>query len=125
MSRTREQTRISIVDDEFVVRRAFDRLLRAGGYEPTCFASGDELLASLNGSDGSACILLDLHMPGLSGFDVLEALARNRKRIPVIVITADCDPAVSARVMQLGAASCLNKPVDESVLLRTIRTVLD
>jgi FixJ family two-component response regulator len=125
MSRTRKQALIAVVDDESAVRRGFDRLLRADGYEPACFASGDELLASLNGSDGPACILLDLHMPGLSGFDVLDALARNRKRIPVIVITADCDPAVSARVMQLGAAHCLNKPVDESVLLETIRTVLD
>jgi two-component system, LuxR family, response regulator FixJ len=116
---------IAIVDDEVTVRRSLERLVRAHGYATLSFPSGDELLRSLNGADVPACILLDVHMPGLSGFDVLEALRKKTKRIPVIVVTASCEPSTRARVTELGALECLVKPVDTGLLLETIDVAIE
>jgi FixJ family two-component response regulator len=120
-----EHTLIAIVDDDASVRRALARLVRAGGYAAACFASGDEFLLSMNGSDAPACMLLDVHMPGSSGFDVLDALAKMKAQTAVIVITASQEPDTTARAIGLGAVECLVKPVDGPVLLEAIRVALE
>jgi FixJ family two-component response regulator len=120
-----KHTLIAIVDDDASVRRAFARLVRASGYEAACFPSGEEFLHSVNGSDAPACILLDLHMPGASGFDVLGALAKMEVQTAVIVITASQEPGTAARAIELGAVECLTKPVDGPVLLETIRVAFE
>jgi two-component system, LuxR family, response regulator FixJ len=125
MSTPREQALIAILDDEPSVRRGLERLVRAGGYPAAAYSSGDDLLRSLEDGDDPACIVLDLHMPGLSGFDILEALAQRGDRVPVIAITADSRTSTAARAIKLGARACLNKPVEGSVLLEAIRIALD
>jgi CheY-like chemotaxis protein len=66
------------------------------------------------------CILLDLHMPGMSGFEVLGALLQKRSAVPVIVITAKDEVGTAERVRDLGAAGYLRKPVDEVPLLEAV-----
>jgi two-component system sensor histidine kinase RpfC len=65
--------------------------------------------------------VLDLHMPGMSGFDVLQAFDEQRERLPIIVITAHDNPGTAERVRILGAAAYLLKPVDELTLLSAIQ----
>ena len=72
---------VAIVDDEPGVRRALERLLGLSGFTARSFASGSELMKHLDGID---CVILDLHLPGMSGFDVQKALATSASPIPEI-----------------------------------------
>ena len=110
---------VAVVDDEESIRKALSRLLRASGYAVDTFAAGAEFLASLN-CRCPAVVILDLHMPGLSGFDVQSAINARERSFPVIVITGHDSPETRLRVEREGAAAYLRKPVDEKLLLRAI-----
>jgi two-component system, LuxR family, response regulator FixJ len=110
---------IAIVDDDAAVRRALERVLRAGGYCVTSHCSGEELLKSL-GSSQPDCIVLDVHMPDFDGFEVQAALARGGWTIPVVVITGHYDARARSRATALGAVACLPKPVESATLLEAI-----
>lgn len=111
--------RIAIVDDEDSVCRALGRLLRAAGMEVETFCAGDEFLAELDRLHID-CVVLDLHMPVLSGFDVQRELVRCSSGVAVVVITGHDTPASAARARAEGVAAYLTKPVDEQVLLDAI-----
>lgn len=111
--------RIAILDDEEKLRLALARLLRAHGCEAVGFACAEELLAAL-GARRFDCVLLDLFMPGLSGFDVLAALRAGSDAPPVIVISAHDEPESTGRARALGAIDCLRKPVAAPALLGAI-----
>ena len=110
---------LAVVDDDADVRVALTRLVLSAGFAVETFGSGADFLRSLDDHEPD-CLVLDLHMPEMSGFDVQSALARGHPRIPVIVITGHHTPESHARVMQLGAKSYLRKPVNDSVLLDAI-----
>lgn len=114
-----ESRLIAVVDDEESIRKALSRLLRASGYCVETYAGGADFLASLK-SRSPAVVILDLHMPGLSGFDVHAAINALEQSFPVIVITGHDSPETRERVDQEGAAAYLRKPVDEHLLLRAI-----
>jgi FixJ family two-component response regulator len=114
---------IAIIDDEASVRAGLERLVRSRGYAVASYASGIDFLSSLE-AVRPACVLLDLHMPALSGFEVLEALRQQAATIPVIVVTADCCPEIAEQVTALGALACLNKPVDAPALFDGISAAL-
>lgn len=120
--RTRKHTVIAIVDDDDTVRRALSRLVRAAGYRVQVFASGSAFFEWLAHSE-VACVVTDLYMPGVSGFDVLSQL-RQHGGIPAIVITAHHDAGTEQKVRDLGAIACLPKPVEGDVLLATIASAL-
>ncbi len=111
---------IAIVDDESGFRRALVRLLKAHGLDAVPFATGEALLAGVATSDFD-CILLDLHMPGVSGFDVLESLRARPNTPPVIVVTGHDDPDCARRAFELAAFDCQRKPVRASDLIDAIR----
>jgi FixJ family two-component response regulator len=114
---------IAIVDDEEPVRRALRRLFRASGYEAVVFASGYELLEFLSRSRPD-CVLLDLHLPGLSGLDLQKHLATMRPSVPSVVITGHDAPGVRAHVLAAGAHQYLLKPLDDSVLLAAVASAI-
>jgi FixJ family two-component response regulator len=114
---------VGILDDEPSVRQALQRLLRAADFEVETFASGTELLARL-ATRRPDCLILDLQMPGLSGFQVQARLAADGVALPVIVITGRATPEGRARALAGGAAAYLDKPVDESVLLAAVASAL-
>src|SRR5689334_2611517 len=99
---------IAIVDDDALVRKGLARLLRSSGYAVALYESGHEFLTSLD-HQAPGCVLLDVRMPGMTGFDVQEALSRTDRALPVIMITADHTASTVARATQLGAAACLPK----------------
>lgn len=114
---------IAIVDDDPSVRRALHRLVRAAGYTVQSFASSHEFLDSLPGRR-AACLVLDIHLDGMSGFDLQERLAADGVGVPVIFITAHDDAATRGRIERSGAAGHLGKPVDEQELLGAIRRAI-
>ena len=114
---------IAVVDDEASVRKALRRLLAASELECSVFASGREFLESLQ-TQVPDCVVLDLHMPGLTGFDVQRELARVGVRIPAIIITAHDEPANRAQCLSAGAAAYLRKPLEEQVLLSAIGSAM-
>ena len=110
---------ISVVDDDPSVRRALERLLRAGGYAVSSHALGADFLLSLQ-TRFPECVVLDLHMPGLTGFDVVEVLGTKAASLPIVVLTADHNSVTCDKALTRGAAACLAKPIDEALLLETI-----
>lgn len=109
---------IAIVDDEEPVRRALSRLLRIAGFDVECFASGADFLASLS-LRRPECVILDLHMPAMDGWTVLERISGHRL-LRVIVITGRETSGNRLRAMEAGAAAFLPKPVDKDLLLASI-----
>jgi FixJ family two-component response regulator len=114
---------VAVVDDDEAVRRALARLIRSLGFEAQAFATGDEFLSSLARREPD-CLILDLHMPHLSGFEVQERLAQAGVRVPIIVLTGHHSPEGERRVRGAGAAAYLRKPVDDAVLRDTIAGVV-
>jgi FixJ family two-component response regulator len=110
----------ALVDDEPPVRKAVGRLLSSAGFEVRTFGSGPEFIESLIGGRPD-CVILDIHMPGMTGFEVHTRLHALGFRLPVIFITAFDDPDVAQRLEQALAAGLLRKPFTEEELLHAIR----
>ncbi len=113
---------VAVVDDEAPVRIALGRLLRLAEYEVSAFASGEEFLASL-ATSLPACVLLDVHMPGLTGFDVTKRMRAEHIDIPVVFITASDAPDVDQAAAQSGAR-LLRKPFSNDALLAAVEAAL-
>ena len=110
---------VAVLDDEPEMRKALRRLLTCRGFHVDEYACGEDLLAAL-GSQPLDYLLLDLHMPGINGFGVLEAFRSRQISVPVIVITAHDEPGTSERVRKLGASAYLKKPVDRDALFSAL-----
>ena len=120
---TSEKPVIRVVDDDQGFRVAICRLLRAEGFEVREYASaGAFLLGDEEQTPG--CVLLDLRMPGPSGLDLQEALAKRERNLPIIFLTAYADVRGSVRAMKAGAMDFLAKPVKRDALVSTIRAAL-
>ena len=116
---TNVQPCIAVVDDEGAVRTALGRLLRLADYEVAAFACGDAFLASL-ATRVPACVILDVHMPGLSGLDVQSRLRAAHPDVPAVFITASDDPALDQAVAQAGGMTLLRKPFSNDQLLDAV-----
>jgi len=114
---------IAIVDDEEPVRKALKRLLIASGFEVDTYAGGREFLAASK-EHVPDCLILDLHMPGMSGLQVLEALEAARRPLPTVIITAHDTPEMSELCRAAGVTAYLRKPLEERVLLNSISSSL-
>ena len=114
---------IAIVDDEESIRKALRRLMRSAGFTVETFLSGAEFLESLS-TRAPRCVVLDLHMPQVDGFEVQKRIALRRPEIPVIIITGHDTPDSCTRVMKQGARAYLRKPVDDTTLLDAIGAAL-
>ncbi len=105
------------------MRKALRRLLACRGFQVLEYERGADLLDVLD-SHPLDCLLLDLHMEGVSGFEVLEAILARQIHLPVIVITAYDEPGTEERVRGSEAVACLKKPVDRDALLSAISAAL-
>jgi FixJ family two-component response regulator len=113
---------ISIVDDDPSVRRALNRLVGSAGYLVETFASAGDFLGS-SPSTRTACLVLDIYMEGMTGFELQEQLEADRLTIPIIFMTAHDDPATRERIRRSRAAGYLGKPFDGQALLDAILRV--
>jgi FixJ family two-component response regulator len=114
---------IAIVDDEESIRTALKRLLRAAGLEAEGYASGQAFLddAVQRRPD---CVLLDLHMPSMSGQQILARIRQMVARAPVVVITGHDTPETREQCLAAGAVDYLHKPLDDRLLLNAISAAL-
>ena len=110
-------SRIAIVDDDESVRRALARLARSLGLEPTTYASGEDLLEGAAQSLPHA-ILLDLHLPGIRGPDLMAALRGRGVKAPVVIMTGLDRPGARQLCLHAGAVAFITKPVTRADLVR-------
>lgn len=110
---------ISIVDDDVSLARALGRLVGSAGYVVETFASAPEFLSSTP-STRTACLILDIYLVGMNGFELQEQLAADRLAIPIIFMTAHDDLTTRERVKRSGPAGYLVKPFDGQALLDAI-----
>ena len=95
----KRSTIVAIVDDEQSVRKALERLLRSAGYSVEAFGSGNEFLDSIRMRKPD-CVVLDLHMPEMDGFEVQTQLVERGARVPVVVITGHDSPKNHERALK-------------------------
>jgi FixJ family two-component response regulator len=114
---------VSVVDDDESVRESLPDLLKLFGFAVQAFSSAEEFLASDYVSQ-TRCLILDIAMPGMSGPDLQQELARRRQAIPIVFITAQGDQIIRPRVLAQGAVECLFKPFSDTALLEALTAAL-
>ena len=112
---------IAIVDDDRAVGRALCRLVTLLSCAHACYASGEAFLAALDAGDRPCCVVLDLHMSGMSGLDVLERIGSRGLELPAIVITGFDQPGLREKCLAAGACDYLIKPVGMADFAAAIR----
>jgi len=118
-----EQETIYLVEDDSSLRTAVRRLLRSAQYRVLTFASAEEFYRS-DFKTSPGCLLLDIRLPGISGFELQARLLNAGIRMPVIFITGQDRAGMEEYARQLGASAYLRKPVDEETLLAAIRQAM-
>ena len=116
--------RVAIVEDDPSVRKALRRLLRAAAFEADAYASAQEFLEDWR-SRRPDCIVVDLQMPGMSGLDVMKQIARDKSKVPVIIITGHDEPEMRSRCASAGARAYFCKPVGDQILLDAIARLIE
>lgn len=111
---------ISVVDDDESVRRALKRLLKSLGYRVEVFSSAQDFLDFQDSGAARGVLILDIQMPDMDGFDLMDVLSHSCSKWPIIFITAHDSPGVKARAIDGGAVAFLQKPFDDQCLLAAI-----
>ena len=114
---------VCVIDDDVSLLRALRRLLGAGGFQVKTFSSAEDFL-ECSSSRTAGCLVLDVHLGGLSGFELHERLVAAGRRIPVVFITAHDDAATRDRARRAGAVDYLRKPFDDESLIAGINRAL-
>ena len=110
---------VAVVDDEESVRKALRRLFRSAQFDVETYAAGRDFLESLKARIPD-CLVLDLHLPGLTGVEVLQELRQQAPRLPVVVVTGKDEPGRRETVLAGGAADYLLKPLDGPILIGAV-----
>jgi two-component system response regulator FixJ len=107
---------VAVVDDDSSVRNSLRFLLETAGYKVLAFASSDEFLAASSGC--AACLLLDQHMPRMTGLELLRELRAAGSSIAVALMTGSPSSKLAQQALGLGAVLVMEKPVREEVLMQ-------
>ena len=114
---------ISIVDDDAALRNSLDDLIQSIGFRTQGFASAEAFVSSNQARD-TACLILDVRMPGMSGLDLQRQMVATNWRIPIIFVTSHANDDARARALKAGAVAFLYKPFREEELLNAIDAAL-
>ena len=114
---------VAVVDDDEAVREALSDLLLVMGLACRTFDRAESFMADYR-PDRFDCLITDVSMPGRSGLELQERLRELGSSMPVIIITADTNPATHARALSGGAVACLTKPVSDDLLFRHLESAL-
>jgi FixJ family two-component response regulator len=121
--RTDERPLVAVVDDDASVRQSTCRLIRSFGHRAEAFGSGDEFLSSGVPAQ-TACLVLDVRMPGMDGLEVQRRLAESGPRVPIVFITGRASELEEQRARAAGAIAFLRKPVARANLQQAIENAL-
>ena len=114
---------ICVVDDDEWVADSLKSLLETFGYDVKSYTSGADFLTD-DGRRSAGCLVIDQHMPGLNGLDVVEHLQKEGVRVPTVLISGRLDTSAIERAARLGVANVLEKPFAADRLIEIIRTAL-
>src|SRR2546426_8269481 len=114
---------ISIVDDDPSIRESVSSLIRSAGYRSAVFESAEAFLGS-DKLDETACVVLDVRMPGLGGLELQRRLAEDNRGVPLIFMTAHTEDGLRESVLQRGAVAFLGKPFTDEELFLAIQSAL-
>ncbi len=117
-----EKKQIYIVDDDESIRRSLRLLLRTYQFEVDTFSSAEDFFSAVPNSI-PGCLVLDMFMPGLKGWEAQERLLKSGSERPVIIITASKSPEVKERAFKAGALGFLQKPFRDYELIELIEEV--
>ncbi|SRR6266849_1982854 len=115
---------ISIVDDDDSLRNSLNNLIRSVGFRAQGFSSAEAFLHS-NQLHDTACLILDVRMPGMSGLDLQRQMVADNSRIPIVFITSHGDDNARTRALEAGAVAFLYKPFREEALFKAIDSALN
>src|SRR5216684_2557415 len=115
---------VAIVDDDDSMRTAVQDLLEAVGLAAQGFSSAEEFLKS-GKQHGTACLIADIRMPGMSGLELQAHLNAERCRVPIIFITAHGDEKMRMQALRAGAVEFMAKPFNDEALLESVRAALE
>jgi FixJ family two-component response regulator len=108
---------VCVIDDDASVLKSLSRLLTAWGYEVRAFAAAQQFLQQSRDEDERiGCLVLDVHMPGMSGIDLRAELDLANRRLPIVFVTGIGDERLRRRALSGGAIRVLEKPFDEAQL---------
>jgi len=116
----RDRNLIIVVDDDHGVLKGIGRLLEANGFETQLFSSAEAYKEHPEARD-AACLILDIHMPGMSGIELQRELLRSGDPVPVIFITGDDSVATERSVAEADCVACIPKPCTGTALLEAIK----
>ena len=114
-----------IVDDDEATRKSLRFLLECEGIVVEDYADATQLIAAPSWPPRAGCMVLDLHMPGMTGIEVLEALRRGGSKVPVVIVTGHPNGANRRRAMASGALEFLEKPLNDGRIVELVRAALE
>ena len=114
---------IAVIDDDESFRMALVESLFSLGYGALGFASAEDFIAG-DETEPYDCVITDVHMPGMSGFDLMRRLLAHHSDVPVIMITAHAEPGLEAKAAAIGAVCLLQKPIEADALTDCLERAL-
>jgi FixJ family two-component response regulator len=114
---------VALVDDDESIREGVGSLLRSAGFDVSAWASAEEFLQAAHPLR-AGCLIVDVQLPGMDGFELLQRLMSDGYRVPAIFLTDHAGRDEWARAMEAGAQAFLPKPFDAETLVRTVRCAL-
>ena len=117
---------VAVVEDDAAMRKSIERLLHANNFETLAYASAEEFLyCPLAAGAGAGGLVLDIHLPGISGIDLRRRLLASGSKLPVIFITARDDNATRAEALAAGCVAFLQKPFDPYRLTEALQRAME
>lgn len=113
---------ICVVDDDQSMGRMLDRCLRAAGFDVAVFTSAEQLCES-GRLDDSGCLIVDVHLPGMTGIELQQKLKKSGACLPIILISGQADEQTAKQALRAGAIGFFHKPFSIDLLLATIQKV--
>lgn len=114
---------IAIVDDDKWVRQSLQRLLKSAGFRTVAFVSAEDYLTAGNHEE-TGCIILDVRLPGMSGFELERRLTAEHNRLPIIFVSGHDEPGIRDEAANTGAVAFFGKPFNDNSLLHAVELAL-
>jgi FixJ family two-component response regulator len=124
MSDEQSQPHVGVIEDDDLERGALGRLLQAGGFEPALFESAETFIASRQ-TRSWLCLVVDVHLTGMSGIDLQRKLRDEGSAVPIIITTGNKADAIRERAEQAGCIAFLWKPFSGDAFLALVEAIAD